>query len=74
MAVQLVSRIRKDLDVEIYLAPIMSSPTVHDLAVLVVNERLSHVQDLELKELLGRMDSLSEEEIARLSEEYGLGD
>jgi len=71
LAVQLLSRIRKEFDVEISLKAIMGASTVHELAVMVVDERLGKIQDPEMTDLLKRVESMSDKEILEMLSEVG---
>lgn len=63
VATQLITRVREELDVEIALRALFEAPTAADLAVVVVQEQASQVDDEDLSSALAELSNLSKEEL-----------
>ena len=66
MAVQLVSRLRSDLQVDLSLSSVFEAPTVSRLAARVAELRLDGMEDAgDIEELLREIEEMSADDLRR---------
>jgi hypothetical protein len=68
-AARVLSRVIKQLQLEITLEPFLKSPTVAEMAVVIEEHQAKTLGEKDLASALDRLDSLSEEEAQRLLNE-----
>lgn len=68
LATQLASRIRATFQVELRLHQVFAAPTIAQLALVIEQAQLQHIDDAELVQLFTDLDSLSDAELTALLE------
>jgi len=66
LATQVVSRIREQFHVELPLSSLFEDPTIENIALNLLHAELESADDLELAELLGEIEGLTEEDLKNL--------
>lgn len=66
LAIKLVSRINKDLDIELPVRALFDQPTIAELATLIVQKQAERTNEEELLKLLEELGDVSEEEARSL--------
>jgi acyl carrier protein len=65
-AIQVIARLQESFDVELPVASLFESPTIAELAALIVQQQSDHLNNQELVSLLEEIEGLSDEQATKL--------